>query len=79
MSEKAEIHPVRVGYIHDYTRSTAPWLLEAYGKKLFRYLSGGGISALGRSVKQEEVDIRRNRFLAVSAVIGVVWLVLLVA
>ena len=76
MSEDSVIHTTFVRSIHEYTRSEAPWRLEAYGKKLFRYLSGGGMSALGRSVKQDEADLKRQRFLTAAAIIGVVWLVL---
>ena len=85
------IHTSTVGTAHEYTRSPTPWLhgenREAcgettYGRKfgwrLFHYLSGGGMRAFGRSVRQEEVDRRRNRFLVVSGVLAVLWLALLV-
>ncbi len=62
-----------------YARSDTPWLLETYGKKLFRYLSGGGMGALGRSIRQEEADAKARRFLTAASVLGVVWLVLLLA
>jgi hypothetical protein len=45
-----------------------------YGK-LIQYLSGGGMSTFGRTVRQEEVRIRRRRFFTVSGVIAVVWAV----
>ena len=62
---------------HAYTKSDTPWLVETYGKKLFRYLSGGGMGALGRSVQQEEADARARKFLTAAAVLGVIWLALL--
>lgn len=63
---------------HPYTRSKSPWILgdhsSMYGK-LIHYLSGGGMSTFGRTVRQEEVRIRRRRFFIVSGVIAVVWAV----
>lgn len=69
-----------------YTKSKAPWLLGEnrdakgetsdgvkFGWKLFHYLSGGGLRDFGRTVKQEEADIRRTRFLVAMAVFAVVW------
>ena len=69
-----------------YTKSKSPWLLdtsrEAEGEaswsvksgwKLFHYLSGGGLRDFGRTVKQEEADIRRARFLIAMAVFAVAW------
>lgn len=79
MNSESKIRPSVVMPAHAYTRSDAPWLLEAYSKKLFHYLSGGGISAFGRTVKQQEADMRRDRFLRVAAAVFVIWLVLLLA
>ena len=66
---------------HAYTRSTCPWIMEehksVYGR-LIDYLSGGGMRSLGRTVEQEEVDRRQNRFLAVAGVLGAAWLLALV-
>ena len=72
---------------HSYTRSSAPWLLDAYqgancgaaaggkhGWRLFHYLSGGGMKTFGRTIRQEEADLKRTRFLLAAAVAGVVWL-----
>lgn len=77
---------------HAYTHSRMPWRLEVnrdargqttkgkvFGWKLFHYLAGGGMKTFGRSVQQEETNARRNRFLTVAGVLGVVWLWLLVA
>ena len=61
---------------HPYTRSKSPWIIgehqSVYGK-LIHYLSGGGMSTFGRTVRQEEVRIRRRRFFIVSGVIAFVW------
>ena len=65
---------------HPYTRSGTPWILEggdAVCGKLVHYLSGGGMSIFGRTVKQEEARLRRRRFLGVCAALGVLWLLLL--
>lgn len=74
---------------HSYTRSSMPWRLEVevdraaqartakgkvFGWKLFHYISGGGMKTFGRSVRQEEADARRNRFLAAAGVVGALWL-----
>lgn len=59
-----------------------PWILgdetSAYGK-LVRYLSGGGMRTFGRTLRQEQVRRRQNRFLTVVAALGVVWLVFMFA
>ena len=81
------IHTSIVVNAHDYTRSKVPWQLDAYqdahgettkgvrfGWKLFHYLAGGGMRTFGRTVQQEEQLARQNRFLAVAAVIAVLWL-----
>jgi len=71
---------------HSYTRSSAPWLLDAYkdakgettagdkfGWRLFHYLSGGGMKTFGRTIRQEEADLKRTRFLLAAAVMGIIW------
>ena len=86
------IHTSTVASAHAYTRSTVPWVLEEnreasgetsdgkrFGWRLFHYLSGGGMRAFGRTVRQEETDRRRNRFLAGAAVFAAAWLALLLA
>jgi hypothetical protein len=64
---------------HPYTRSKSPWILgehsSVYGK-LIHYISGGGMSTFGRTVRQEEVRLRRRRFYIVAAVSAVLWVVL---
>jgi len=84
------IPPSLVTAEHSYTRSDEPWNLEAYteasgrtstghtyGWKLFHYISGGGMRTFGRTLRQDVRSRRQNRFLTVSAVLGLVWLVLL--
>lgn len=85
------IHTTIVGDAHAYTRSRTPWLLDEnreargettngkkFGWKLFHYIAGGGMRAFGRSVRQEEIDAKQNRFLVAAGVFGAVWLALLV-
>jgi len=85
------IHTSTLGSVHEYTRSTTPWLLDEnreasgetsdgkkFGWRLFHYISGGGMGAFGRSVKQEELDRKRNRFLVAAGVFGAIWLALLI-
>lgn len=86
------IHTTLVEDAHGYTRSSVPWQMDEnraaagvttrgrkFGWRLFHYLSGGGMRAFGRSVRQEEADARRNRFLAASAAVAALWLALLLA
>lgn len=77
----AAIHTAVVGDAHAYTRSRSPWIMSehrsVYGR-LIHYLAGGGMGAFGRTVRQEEVLMRRRRFLACAAVIAAVWLAFLV-
>ena len=72
----SNIHTSPAREAHPYTRSKSPWIIgehqSVYGK-LIHYLSGGGMSTFGRTVRQEEVRIRRRRFLVVSGVIAAVW------
>ena len=84
-----DIHTAIVTDAHAYTRSKEPWRLEVYreakgetstGKKfgwrLFHYISGGGLRAFGRSVRQEEADLKRNRFLIGAGVFAIAWFML---
>ena len=63
---------------HPYTRSKSPWILgehvSVYGK-LIHYLSGGGMSTFGRTVRQEEVRLRRRRFYVGAGIVALVWAV----
>ena len=74
------VHTEVVSAAHAYTRSKSPWIIEehksVYGK-LVHYISGGGMRAFGRTVRQEEVRHRQRRFLVEFAVLAVLWLVLL--
>ena len=75
---------------HPYTRSKLPWKLESdrnvhgenskgvrFGWKLFHYISGGGMRTFGRTVQQEELNARQNRFLVVAGAAAALWLALL--
>ena len=63
---------------HPYTRSKSPWILgdyvSVYGK-LIHYLSGGGMSTFGRTVRQEEVRLKRRRFYLAVGLIAALWAV----
>ena len=66
---------------HAYTRSDVPWNLsvgETAYAKMISYLSGGGMKTFGRTVRQEEVRRRQQRFLTVFAVLTTLWLVFLI-
>lgn len=75
------VHTEIIGDAHAYTRSDVPWAMStaktARGR-LVNYISGGGMRTFGRTVRQEEVRRRQLRFLAVSAALSVLWLLLLV-
>ncbi len=83
----SRLSPSIVRRAHAYTNSRTPWLMdpgqasrtETPGRtktswRLFRYLAGGGLSAFGRTVEQEEIEARRTGFLIKAAVLGAVWL-----
>jgi len=85
MRERIHISPVKPA--HGYTSSSSPWLFDVnteakgetttgkkFGWKLFHYISGGGMRMFGRTVEQEEADIRQNRFFATMGVLFVLWL-----
>ena len=75
------VHTELVTDAHEYTRAHLPWIMDehksVYGK-LIHYLAGGGMRTFGRTVSQEIVRHRQRRFLAVFAVLAVLWLALLV-
>lgn len=61
-----------------YRLSRARWRYDtadgtARGR-LLRYLAGGGMRSLGRTVRQDEADERAQRFLSIAAVVAVLWL-----
>lgn len=70
------VHTSVVGDAHGYTRSRVPWRIDIYRDRLTHYLSGGGMRTFGRTIRQEEVRLRQNRFLAGAGVVGVCWLLL---
>lgn len=80
-----DIHYSIVERAHAYTHSKIPWQMEFdFGpqqserrsvRRLFRYLSGGGMRTFGRTVLEEERRLRRRRFLVVSGFLVAVWLV----
>ena len=85
------IHTSMVCDAHAYTRSKVPWSLDTYrdahgetskgerfGWRLFHYIAGGGMRTFGRTVQQEELDRRQNRFLVLVIGVVVAWLALLV-
>ena len=70
-----------VGDAHAYTRSDVPWSIstaKTSRSRLINYISGGGMRTFGRTVRQEEVRRKQLRFLAVAAVLAVIWFFLLV-
>ena len=70
-----------VGDAHAYTRSDVPWSISTAKSargRLIDFISGGGMRTFGRTVRQEEVRRTQLRFLAVAAVLAVVWFFLLV-
>jgi len=70
------LHTSVRGDAHAYTRSKSPWILSehesAYGK-LIHYLSGGGMRAFGRTVRQEEIRRRHVGFWVVVCVLTALW------
>ena len=75
------VHTEIIGDAHAYTRSDAPWAMstsETAQDRLVNYISSGGMRIFGRTVRQEEVRRSQLRFLAVSAALAVLWVLLLV-
>lgn len=75
------IHTSVVKAAHPYTRSSTPWIMDAYKSvygRLIHYISGGGMQTFGRTVRQEETRCKQNRFFAVVTLIFLSWFVLLV-
>jgi len=70
------LHTSVRGDAHAYTRSKSPWILSehasAYGK-LIHYLSGGGMKAFGRTIRQEEIRRRHVGFWIVVAAFASLW------
>ena len=74
---KTRLHTSIRADAHSYTRSKSPWILSqhqsVYGR-LIHYLSGGGMQAFGRTVRQEEVRRRHLAFWAFALFVAVLWL-----
>jgi len=71
------VHTSVRGDAHAYTRSKSPWILGAHDSvygKLIHYLSGGGMRAFGRTVRQEEIRRRHAGFWIAAASFAVLWL-----
>ena len=67
-----------VGDAHAYTRSDVPWSISTARSargKLIDYISGGGMRAFGRTVRQEEIGRRHRRLFAVAIAFAVLWAV----
>lgn len=77
-----KIHTKFVGDAHSYTRSKSRWKIDAAARstrdKLYHYISGGGLSAFGRTIAQEEQDEKQTKFLIASGVLFAIWLLLLI-
>jgi len=62
---------------HAYTRSKSPWILSehvsVYGK-LIHYISGGGMRAFGRTIRQEEIRRRHVGVWVAVASAAALWL-----
>ena len=73
---------------HAYTSTDIPWSMdvdpskdagadgaEPANRRLFRYLSGGGMRAFGRPSDRELLARRQARFLWLAAVLALCWIV----
>lgn len=75
MRDRVSIATAGVAPASPYANVTTPGRVEAYGKKLMRYLSGGGLEAFTRTPEEERVETKQERFILVAAIVGVAWLV----
>jgi len=72
------LHTSVRGDAHAYTRSKSPWILSdgtSVCGRLVHYLSGGGMRAFGRTVRQEEIRCRHARFWVAVAALAALWMV----
>ena len=68
---------------HAWTKVDVPWDMSEdrnvgnarFGWRLFHYLRGGGLKAFGSTSLKMMRERRQSRFLALSAVLFVLWLV----
>jgi len=70
------LHTSVRGDAHAYTRSKSPWILSEHASvygKLVHYLSGGGMRAFGRTIRQEEIRRRHVGFWIAAGAAGVLW------
>lgn len=74
----SRLHTSVRGDAHAYTRSRSPWILSAPGAacgRLVHYISGGGMRAFGRTVRQEEIRRRHVGFWVVVTAVAALWAV----
>lgn len=67
---------------HGYTRADSPWIIgdgDDQRSRFVRYIAGGGMRVFGRTVWQERARAKHRRFYVVAAVLGAIWLWMLVA
>jgi hypothetical protein len=77
MWRKKRILTELVSTDHEYTSVDVPWQIDDdEGKKLFRYLRSGGVSAFGCTSQEMARSRRQTRFLVVFGVMSAVWFVL---
>ena len=77
MWRKKRILTELVSADHEYTSVDVPWQIDDDdGKKLFRYLRSGGVSAFGCTSQEMARSRRQTRFLVVFGVMAAVWFVL---
>lgn len=85
-----DVHTSLMRDARAYAKSNAPWRTDVnrnlhgetsdgtkFGWRVFHYLAHGGISSFGRTVRQEERDIRQSRFLVFTGIFLVCWLIVL--
>ena len=73
---------------HAWTGEDVPWKLDTEEEadpaapeservrwRLFRYLSGGGLSACGSSSARDQAIRRQGRFLVFAGFLGVLWII----
>ena len=71
------LYQLSFGVIFFYLAYKASVNLDYIERKLFHYISGGGMRTFGRTVQQEELNARQNRFLVAAGVAAALWLALL--
>ena len=82
------VHTSLVTKDHAWTGEDVPWSLDTEEgvdpdapesdrrhRRLFRYLSGGGLSACGLSSERALVDRSQGRFLVFAGVLAALWII----